>query len=487
MAEAPPFLTSGRVRSARTWLLSANSQAFLCLFRLARFARAAKLCFCLVNKDFKEADAVSEQPDKRQNVTRRSFLQTSTAAAAASFASLPQVHAAGSDILRVGLIGCGGRGTGAAEQALRADPNVKLVAMGDAFKDRLDYSYKELIGTEAIKGKIDVPGAKKFVGFDAYQQVINSGVDVVVLATPPHFRPAHIEAAVNAKKHIFAEKPVAVDAPGVHKVMAACEKANKLGLSVVSGLCWRYHGAMQAIFSKIHEGGVGDIVALHTSYNTGALWHKDRKPDMSDMEWQMRNWLYFTWLSGDHNVEQHIHSLDKMAWAMQDNYPVKAVGLGGRQVRTGDEFGHIFDHHAVVYEFENGVKCFSFCRQQAGTHGDVSDHVMGTKGTAEIMDFSIKGEKPWKFSARKARAENMYQNEHNELFRSIRQGKPINNGNYMSKSTLMAIMGRMATYTGQEITWEMALKSKEDLTPPKYAWGPLPIPPVARPGVTRFS
>jgi predicted dehydrogenase len=425
--------------------------------------------------------------------SRRDFLKSSAgavtgAALATTLQTVANVHAAGSDSIGVGLIGCGsrrgGRGRGAAAQCVHAGPGVKLVAMGDLFRDHLEYTRKYLkrLGPD----KVDVPDDRCFVGWDAYQKVINcKDVDVVILATPPGFRPLHIQAAVAAGKHIFAEKPVAVDAPGLRSVMKACEEAKKKGLAVVSGLCWRYDTGMRETFKRIHDGGVGEIVTLQCTYNTGGLWSVPREPQWSDMEWQVRNWLYFTWLSGDHNVEQHIHSLDKMAWAMRDEYPVKAHGTGGRQVRTDPAFGNIFDHHCVVYEYANGVKLFSACRQQDGCEKDVTDHVFGTQGTCDVMRHRIKGAKPWSY-ARTRSGGDMYQNEHNELIASIRSGKPINNGDYMTKSTLMAIMGRMATYTGQAITWEMALNSKQDLRPPKYEFGPLPVPPVAKPGVTKF-
>jgi predicted dehydrogenase len=433
-----------------------------------------------------------------QHSSRRDFLKASAAVAGASLtAQLANVHAAGDDVIRVGLIGCGskrgGRGRGAAENCVNAGPNVKLVAMGDLFRDNLEYTRNDL-GKRLGKDKMDVPEERCFVGWDAYQKVIHQGgVDLVILAAPPGFRPLHLREAVAAGKHVFAEKPVAVDAPGVRAVLKVCEEAKKKNLAVVSGLCWRYDHGMRATFGRVHEGAIGDILALQTTYNAGGLWHVDRKKDMTDMEWQVRNWLYFTWLSGDHNVEQHIHSLDKMAWVMKDEYPVKAVGVGGRQARTGPEFGHIFDHHSVVYEYANGVKCFSMCRQQDGCAKDVSDVVWGTKGVCHIdANRSIFTLKPRQGSAwryRKAEGERddgMYQNEHNELIAGIRSGKPINNGDYMTRSTLMAIMGRMATYTGQVITWEMALNSKEDLTPPRYELGSLPTPPVAVPGVTKF-
>jgi predicted dehydrogenase len=323
------------------------------------------------------------------------------------------------------------------------------------------------------------------VGWNAYQELLKlKEIDVVLLATPPGFRPLHLQAAVDAGKHIFAEKPVAVDGPGVRAAMKACEEAKKKNLAVVSGLCWRYDTGMRETFKRIHDRAIlGDIVAMQCTYNTGPLWMIPREEKWSDMEWQLRNWLYFTWLSGDHNVEQHIHSLDKMAWAMNDECPVKAVGMGGRQVRTGPEYGHIFDHHSVVYEYANGVKAFSNCRQQAGCKNETADFVMGTLGTCDVMKHIIKGQMQWRYQGSRS---DMYQNEHNELIASIRAGKPINNGDYMCKSTLMAIMGRMATYTGQEITWEKAMNSKEDLTPPKYEFGSLPVPPVAKPGVTKF-
>jgi predicted dehydrogenase len=363
-----------------------------------------------------------------------------------------------------------------------AGPNVKLVAMGDLFRDNLDYT-RNYLAKKLGPEKIDVPEERCFAGFDAYQKVIDSGVDLVLLTAPPGFRPLHLQAAVAAGKHVFAEKPVAVDAPGVRSVIKTCEEARKKNLAIVSGLCWRYDDGMRATFQRIHDGAVGDLVAMQCTYNTSGLWMFPRHSEWTDMEWQVRNWLYFTWLSGDHIVEQAIHSLDKMAWAMKDEYPIRASGMGGRQVRTGPEYGHIFDHHSVVYEYANGVKLFHACRQQNGCSGEVNDYVFGTKGTCDVMHHSIKGEKPWRFTATKGV---MYQNEHNELIASIRAGKPINNGDYMAKSTLMAIMGRMASYTGQVITWDKALNSKEDLTPPKYEFGPLSVAPVAQPGVTKF-
>jgi len=419
-----------------------------------------------------------------KTLNRRRFLQT-TAAAAGTFTLASALHAQGNDTIRIGLVGCGGRGTGAALNALKADPNVRLVAMGDAFADRLEASLGNLQRDATVANKIDVPAARRFVGFNAYQQVI-AAVDVVLLATPPHFRPAHIEAAVNANKHIFAEKPVAVDGPGVRRVLAACQEAQRRRLSVVSGLCWRYHNGMRETFRRVLDGAVGEITTLQCNYNTGTLWHRVRQEGWSDMEWQLRNWLYFTWLSGDFNVEQHVHSLDKMAWAMRDQHPLRCVGLGGRQVRTGPEFGNIFDHMATVYEYPNGVKCFSFCRQQAGCANEVKDYIVGTQGKVDVMAHTITGNMNWRYSPMQARRDDMYQQEHNELFAAIRAGNPINNGEYMSKSTLLAIMGRMACYTGQAVTWEQALNSP-DLSPPRYEWGNLPVMQIPRPGTTTIT
>jgi predicted dehydrogenase len=423
------------------------------------------------------------------HTSRRDFLKTSASAVASAtlLGAAPAVHAAGSDTIKIGLIGCGGRGTGAASDALHADSNIKLVAMGDMFEDKLQNSLATLRRDKDIAGKIEVPAQQCFTGFNAYKAVIASGVDVVLLTTPPHFRPAHLKAAIDAGKHVFCEKPVAVDAPGVRAVLAACGEAKKKNLAIVNGLCWRYHNGMRETFKRIHGGEIGDIVAMQCSYNTSELWSKKREPAWSDMEWQLRNWLYFTWLSGDHIVEQAVHSLDKGAWAMHDEPPVRAVGLGGRQTRTDPEFGHIFDHHAVIYQYANGVRLYHTCRQQNGCKNEVNDFMMGTKGTCDVMKHMITGAKPWTYSKAQVKKDpSMYRQEHIELFASIRAGKPINNGEYMTKSTLMAIMGRMAAYTGQEITWDMAMNSKEDLTPAKYEFGPLAVPEVARPGITRF-
>lgn len=417
--------------------------------------------------------------------SRRTFLKTTTAGVA--LAALPHVHAAGGDTLRVGLIGCGGRGTGAAGQALRADPNVKLVALGDVFKDRLAGCLDTLKNDAKIAGKLDVTPERQFVGFDAYKDVIAAS-DVVLLCTPPHFRPAHLDAAVKAGKHVFAEKPVAVDAPGVRAVLETCKLARQKNLSIVSGLCLRYDNGFRATVKRIHDGAVGDIVALQANDYRSSNWAKKREDGWDDLQYQMRNWYNFTWLSGDFNVEQHVHYLDVCAWLMNNQYPAKAMGLGGQQVRTGPEYGNIFDHFAIVYEYDNGVRFYSNTRQQKKCKNDMSAVVLGSKGRALLSErtngLQIKTvQEDWVYDGP---ANEMYQTEHDELFASIRKGKPLDNADYMTRSTLLAIMGRMAAYTGQLITWDMAFNSKENLSPKSYQWGPNPVPGVAMPGVTRF-
>lgn len=424
--------------------------------------------------------------------SRRTFLKASTAAAATAAMVGPMAigrsaHAAGSDILKVALVGCGGRGSGAAVNAMNAEANVRLTVLADAFPDAIEGAKRNL--GKQLGEKFAVTDDKCFVGFDAYKQAIATDVDVVLLCSPPHFRPAHLKAAIEGGKHVFCEKPVAVDAPGVRSVLETAAKAKEKNLSIVSGLCWRYDLGVRDTIKQIQDGMIGDIVTIQENYLTGTLWHRGRKPEWSEMEYQMRNWLYFTWLSGDHNTEQHIHSLDKAMWLMNDQPPVSCYGLGGRQVRTGAEYGNVFDHHSVVYEWANGTKCYAFTRQMKGCFGEVEDHVYGTKGSAKILKNIVKsGNDTWRYKGEKP---SMYDVEHKELFAGIRSGNIINNGTYMSYSTLLAIMGRMATYTGQQISWEDAMASKEDLTPAAYAWGEVKIPgatttEVAVPGVTPF-
>jgi len=391
-----------------------------------------------------------------------------------------------SDTLKVGLIGCGGRGSGAAMQALKADPNVVLHALGDVFPERFE---KCLEGLVKVHGdKVKVTEERKFVGLDAYQKVIDSGVDVVLLATPPHFRPLHLEAAINAKKHIFCEKPVAVDAPGIRKVLELAKLAKEKNISLVSGFCWRFHEPKRAVFGKINDGAIGEVMSIYNTYYTGGAWSFPRQPGWSDAEFQVRNWMYYTWLAGDHIVEQAVHSLDMMSWAMGDVLPVSAVGVGGRQVRTDPLFGHIFDHFAITYDYPNGAKGFHSSRQQENCERSYLVETFGTKGRAMANcsrpTHKIEGVNPWEYAGVQ---NDMYQTEHNELFASIRNNTPINNGEWMANSTMIAIMGRMAAYTGKKITWDEAMKSNEKLAPEFTSWDmPAPKVEVARPGFTPF-
>jgi myo-inositol 2-dehydrogenase/D-chiro-inositol 1-dehydrogenase len=367
--------------------------------------------------------------------SRRDFLASSTTAAVAATSLLTGgVFAAGSDTLKVGLIGCGGRGTGAAKNALLADPNVKLTAMGDAFSDRLQESL-----TTLKRGKwadrVVVTPETSFVGFDAYQKVLDSGVDVVLLCTPPHFRPLHLRAAVEAKKHIFCEKPLAVDCVGIRSAIESAQLAKKLGISLMSGFCYRYDYAKRETIKRIHDGAIGDVLGMHINYNTGPIWYKKVEHPFNSMEYQMRNWYYFTWLSGDHIVEQHVHNMDKASWVLHGQMPIACTGVGGRAARTAE----------------------------------------------------IYGKKIWKFEGE---APDMYQTEHNELFAALRAGKIINDGESAAHSTMMAIMGRMANYTGEKVTWDFVMnKSRESLMPPKYDWGveiPKALSTIAVPGQTKL-
>lgn len=428
-------------------------------------------------------------PDLLPN--RREFLKTSavlgSALAAPAILQGNLFAGTNTDTLRVGLIGCGGRGTGAAAQALHADPNVVLTAMGDAFEEKLTESLRAL--QKENPDKVKVTPDHCFVGLDAYQKVIDSGVDVVLLASPPGFRPVHLQAAVTAGKHIFCEKPVATDAPGVRSVMASVKLAKEKSLALVAGFCWRYEGARREFYQRIHAGAIGDLRAVYGTYYTGQVKPmppaSERPKEMGDLEWQLRNWYNFVWLSGDGIVEQAVHSVDKIAWAMKDQPPLKAIAVGGRQ--TPNQQGDIFDHMFVTYEYPGEVRGFLGQRQISNCANDNSDYVMGAEGFGKIPGWQapvISGREKWRYHGPKT---DMYQQEHDELFASIRSGKPINDGERMAASTLMAIMGRMAAYTGQEVTWEDALNSQERLVPEKIDWKmTLAFPPVPIPGFTKL-
>jgi predicted dehydrogenase len=420
--------------------------------------------------------------------SRRQFLKSSATAAIAASLSAGGVHANGDSVIKIGLIGCGGRGRGAAINALTVDKQVRLVALADAFEDQVQASLGHFAKSK-VADQVDVKPDACFAGFDAYKQVIER-CDVVLLCSPPHFRPTHLKAAVDAGKHVFAEKPCAVDAPGVRSVIETCKAADAKKLSIVSGLCLRYDHGFRETVRRIHEGAIGEPVCLQANDYRGSIRVKDRLPEWSEMTWQMRNWYYYTWLSGDFNVEQHVHFLDACAWVMKNEYPVRAIGMGGRQVRTSALQGNIYDHFSIVYEYENGARLFSNTRQQEKCKNDMSAFVIGAKGQSQLSESNkglwTRGEKEWFWEGPTPGGE-MYDNEHAELFASIRAGKPINNGAYMAKSTLLAIMGRMAAYTGQMITWDQALNSKEVLAPEMYAFDAKPpAAEVAMPGRTRF-
>jgi myo-inositol 2-dehydrogenase/D-chiro-inositol 1-dehydrogenase len=426
---------------------------------------------------------MSQAELKPSNPSRRDFLKTSTIAAVgagalSTLAAIPGAYAAGTETIKIGLVGCGGRGTGAAAQALQTSGDVKIVAMGDLFADRLNGAADQLkksLGEKQERFAVDKD--HMFTGFDAFEKVIGSDIDLIVLATPPHFRPQHFAAAIAAGKHCFIEKPVAVDGPGVRQCLKTAEEAKAKNLAVVCGLQRHHQFGYVESMKRLH-----DIVAARAYWNMGSLWMNARKPEWSDMEWQLRNWLYFAWLSGDHICEQHVHNLDVVNWAKQ-GHPVRCFGQGGRQVRTDPAYGHIFDHHDVHYEYADGSWLFSQCRQIPGCLDSVSEHMIGTKGKASLDSgrWSMEGATKWRFTGAN---NNPYQTEHDDLFASIREGKPLNEGKFVAESTLTAIMGRMATYSGKMITWDQALNSELKLGPDKYEFGSLPVPPVAVPGET---
>jgi predicted dehydrogenase len=387
---------------------------------------------------------------------------------------------------RLGVIGCGGRGTGAAVDFLTAAPEARLVAMADAFPDRLASSRSALAGeADTIKSRVDVTDATCFTGFDAYKKLLALDLDVVVLATPPHFRPIHFAAAVAAGKHCFIEKPVAVDPAGVRMVIDAGKLADEKNLRVVCGTQRRHQPSYLAAMAKIREGTIGRVVSGSCYWNQGGLWMNERKPEWSDMEWQLRNWLYFTWLSGDHIVEQHVHNLDVMNWAIGSN-PIRASGSGGRQVRTSPAYGHVFDHFAIEYEYEGGVTITSMCRQIEGCDSRVEEVIVGTEGRMILAPgrARIEGKNPWKYAGDDV---NPYEQEHRDLVAAIANNQPMNESRRIAESTLTAIMGRLAAYTGKAVTWDKAMASTLDLSPKTYEFGPLPIGDVAMPGRTALT
>lgn len=429
------------------------------------------------------------RPSRREFLVRSALLAGTTAAGTLSLCRA--AHAAGNEVLRIGLIGCGGRGAGAVVSALTADPAARLVALADAFRDRMERTREAL--KKRASAQVVVDDDHCFEGFDGYQHLLASGVDVAILAEPPHFRPIHAEACVEAGVHVFAEKPMAVDAPGVRRLLAAGEKARQQKLSFVSGFESRYLQAAREAIQRVHDGAIGEIITIHGNFNTGALWHRGRQPDWTEMEFQMRNWYYFTWLSGDHNVEQHVHLMDLTGWVMRDEPPQCAWGFGGRQVRVDPQFGDIYDHHAVVYEYGPATRAYGFCRQQPGCWNDVSLLVLGSRGRMfgqSLGRYGIEGPQAWQSGPETVPVEvGCFQ----EMFAGMRNGAPINDSLSMARSTMLSILGRMATYSGQRITWEEAWNSNQVLAPERYAWDADPpvLPdadgkyPVAIPGVTK--
>jgi myo-inositol 2-dehydrogenase/D-chiro-inositol 1-dehydrogenase len=414
---------------------------------------------------------------------RRAFLKSALIAGVPTLLQGAQT----ANAIKVGLVGCGGRGTGAAAQALHADDYAELTAVADISQERIDQCLSQLGRSNATKLKVEPKN--QFLGLDAYQKLIDSGVDVVLLATPPGFRPTHLRACIEANKHVFCEKPIAVDAPGVRHVIETSKMAKQKNLSLVAGFCWRYSNYVVATFDQLNSGAIGDLIAYYGTYYTSPVKpmppESDRPAGMSDVEWQIKNWYNFQWLCGDSLVEQAVHTADKIAWAMHDQAPISCVAVGGRQIPALG--GNIYDHFEVNYLYPNNFRAFLGCRQIENCWNENADYILGSKGACTIGRGPlprITGATTWTFEGQK---NDMYQYEHDVLFASIRQSKPINDGERMATSTLLAMMGRMAAYTGQEVTWDQALNSQEHIFPDKVDWnGGLAVPPLPRPGVNKL-
>ncbi len=402
------------------------------------------------------------------SLSRRGFLSSTTKAAAGAslLAGLPierfVLGASPSDTVKVALIGCGGRGSGAANQALSTDGSVKLVAAADVHPDRLNGAISNL--SKAHKDKVDIKKENLFLGFDGYKKAI-AMADVVILATPPGFRPMQFEEAVRQGKHVFMEKPVCVDAPGFRKVMAAAQEAKKKNLKVGVGLQRHHQAGYLETMKRLHDGAIGDVVAMRAYWNGNTPWVRRRDElekqygrKLTEMEYQLRNWYYFVWLCGDHIAEQHIHNLDVINW-VKKGPPVSARGNGGCETRKGKDYGEIFDHHVVEFTYADGSVCFSQCRHQQGCWNDVSESVIGTKGKSDLGRYTITGENAWRF---KGGGKDAYQQEHDDLFAAIRNDTPFNEAEYGAASSMTSVLGRMATYSGKEITWEQAINSQVD-------------------------
>ncbi len=417
----------------------------------------------------------SQSSNKESALNRRGFVKASTAAVAggALAATLPTgkgVFAASDDKLKIALIGCGGRGTGAANQALTTNDQgpVELVAMADAFGDRLDSSLNNLKGRHG--DRVKVTEDTKFVGFEAYKKAI-SLADVVILTTPPGFRPTHFEEAVRQGKHVFMEKPVAVDGPGVRKLLAAAQEAKKKNLKVGVGLQRHHQKGYIETIKRIHDGAIGDVTSMRCYWNGAGVWTRKRQAGQTEMEYQMRNWYYFVWLCGDHIDEQHIHNIDVCNW-VKDAHPVSAQGMGGRQVRTSKEHGEIYDHHFVEFEYSDGTRLYSQCRHIPGCWNSVSEYATGTKGSSDINRYIIRGENQFRHNGRGDK--NPYQQEHDDLFNAIRNNIAFNEAEYGATSSMSSVLGRMCTYTGKKITWDNAINSQVDTMPKALDWNAEP-------------
>lgn len=440
-----------------------------------------------------------DNSNSQPGASRRNFLKASSVVAAGTLAGSMSVartaHAAGDDTIKIAVIGCGGRGTGAASQALNTNTlgPVKIVALADTFQKRLDGCLNSLNNTKwAKEGKVDVPKERQFVGLDAYKKALATDCDMVILATPPGFRPLHFAAAVDADKKVFMEKPVAVDSKGVREVVEAGRKAKEKNLAVAVGLQRRHEDRYRETIKRLQDGAIGDIILTRVYWNGGGVWTRPRQEGQTELEYQVNNWYYFNWLCGDHIAEQHIHNLDVSNWLM-NGYPVKAQGQGGRQVRTGKEHGQIFDHHMIEYTYANGAKMISQCRHIPGCWNSVSEFAHGTKGTSNMSGAQISptGGEEWRFGRGGGGG---HQQEHFNLFADIRAGKVPNEAEYGALSTMTAVLGRMATYSGKELSWDQALNQGVDAGVKDFAsWDETPpvTPnadgsyPVPVPGSTR--
>ena len=395
--------------------------------------------------------STSSTPNAASGTSRRQFLQTTaTIVSASAIGSLDlarTAHAAGSDLIRVGMIGCGGRCTGAAVEAMSADPGVRLVAMCDLFMDRVQGKRQHLKTQKP--GQVQVDDDHCFAGFAAYRKVIDSA-DVVLIANAAKFHPLHMKAAIEAGKHVFVEKPHGIDPAGIKVVQTACELARKKKLSVMSGLHSRHHPGYAETVQRIHDGAIGDIIAIEENFLRAPYGVIDRDPKLSELQFQCSTQYHFTWLSGDDVVQSLVHNLDRASWAIREQTPLKCHGLGGRSSMTDQIYGNVFDHHSVVYHYPNGLRLYAFCRTTVGCYDEYSSILLGTKGRASIMDARIWGETDWQWQGRG----NPYQIEHDKLFAAIRSGTPVNCGDYMARSTLIGIMGQISCYTGKEVTWE---------------------------------